>query len=182
VAILGEHIIPETDTPGARAARVHEFIDAMLTGYSSGEERQQFLAGLVRLDERARREFGKPFRQATAAEQLRLVTALNQAAYAEPRKRRGASAGEKKPVLQEGEAETGRSTGPGVQSSSEEVTLKGDWEPEDVGKQSFFRRVKELVLIGYYTSEAGATRELSPNPMGRWEPDVPYGEVGRSWA
>ena len=182
VALLGEHILPETDTPGASAARVHEFIDAMLTGYSSERERQQFLAGLARLDDRAVREFGKPFREATPAEQLRLVTALNAAAYADPRTGGGARVGEKQPVLQEGESETGRATGPGAASGSDEVTLNSDWAPEDLGRQSFFRRVKELVLIGYYTSEVGATRELSPNPMGRWEPDVPYSEVGHGWA
>src|SRR5207245_6091517 len=34
VATIAEHILPETDTPGARAVGVHEFIDAMLAeGY-----------------------------------------------------------------------------------------------------------------------------------------------------
>jgi len=69
-----------------------------------------------------------------------------------------------------------------MQSPSAEVTLNSDWHPEDLGRQSFFRRLKELVLIGYYTSEIGATEELEPNPMGGWEPDVPYREIGHSWA
>ena len=38
------------------------------------------------------------------------------------------------------------------------------------------------MLVGYYTSEVGATEELRVNPMGVWLPDIPYGQVGRSWA
>jgi len=51
-----------------------------------------------------------------------------------------------------------------------------------VGPQAFFRTMKELTLVGYYTSEAGATRELRVNPMGRYRGDVPYAEIGTAWA
>jgi hypothetical protein len=46
----------------------------------------------------------------------------------------------------------------------------------------FFRRMKELTLTGYYTSEVGATRELKVNPMGVYRSDVPYRTIGHSWA
>ena len=46
----------------------------------------------------------------------------------------------------------------------------------------FIVRLKVLTLAGYYTSEVGATQELRVNPMGAWFADVPYSEVGRSWA
>ena len=52
LAVLTAHIIPETDTPGARAARVSEYIDAMLTDFYSDEERARFLAGLAEVEER----------------------------------------------------------------------------------------------------------------------------------
>jgi hypothetical protein len=42
--------------------------------------------------------------------------------------------------------------------------------------------VKELTLVGYYTSEVGATRELRVNPMGRYRGDVPYAAVRTAWA
>ena len=56
------------------------------------------------------------------------------------------------------------------------------WAPGDVGRGAFFRTLKELVLVGYYTSEVGASEELKVNPMGVWLPDIPYSQVGRSWA
>src|SRR6185503_4455529 len=39
VATLAEHIIPATDTPGARAAGVHRFVDALLTDHYPVAER-----------------------------------------------------------------------------------------------------------------------------------------------
>ena len=39
VATIADHILPETDTPGARAVGVHEFIDAMLAEAYAAEER-----------------------------------------------------------------------------------------------------------------------------------------------
>jgi hypothetical protein len=47
----------------------------------------------------------------------------------------------------------------------------------------FFRTMKELTLLGYYTSQPGATRELQHNPVpGRFDGCVPLSKVGRAWA
>ena len=47
----------------------------------------------------------------------------------------------------------------------------------------FFATLKEWTLAGYYTSEAGATRELRWLAVpGRYDADVPLSEVGRAWA
>lgn len=47
----------------------------------------------------------------------------------------------------------------------------------------FFRSLKELTLVGYYTSEIGATRELHHVPVpGRYDGCVPLAQVGRTWA
>src|SRR5213595_917991 len=40
VATIAEHILPETDTPGARAVGVHRFIDAMLAESYGPEDRE----------------------------------------------------------------------------------------------------------------------------------------------
>jgi hypothetical protein len=47
----------------------------------------------------------------------------------------------------------------------------------------FFRTMKELVVVGYYTSEIGATRELRHVAVpGRFEGCVPFPPNGRTWA
>lgn len=53
----------------------------------------------------------------------------------------------------------------------------------DPSKPPFFRTMKELTLVGYYTSEIGATQELRFDPvMGRYDACVPLEKIGRAWA
>jgi hypothetical protein len=42
--------------------------------------------------------------------------------------------------------------------------------------------MKEMTLVGYYTSEIGATRELRPNPHVIYDGNVPLTEVGRTYS
>src|SRR5215831_9592668 len=46
VVAMIDQIIPATDTPGAKAARVNEFMDVILTEWANDEERRNFLNGL----------------------------------------------------------------------------------------------------------------------------------------
>lgn len=47
----------------------------------------------------------------------------------------------------------------------------------------FFSKIKLLTVLGYYTSEIGATQELSYNPVpGRYDGDVDFDKVGRQWS
>jgi len=47
----------------------------------------------------------------------------------------------------------------------------------------YFRMLKELTLLGYFTSELGATKALRYNPIpGRYEGDIPYKKGDRAWA
>lgn len=49
--------------------------------------------------------------------------------------------------------------------------------------RAFFTQLKSLTLFAYYTSEAGATRELKFVPVpGGYKGDVPAATVGRRWA
>ena len=61
VTTIAELIIPQTNTPGARAARVNEFIDLILSEWYDDEERSTFLSGLADVDVRARDLWGKDF-------------------------------------------------------------------------------------------------------------------------
>lgn len=81
LAVLTEHIIPETDTPGARAARVPEYIDAMLTDFYAEDDRTRFLDGLAGVDERARATYETPFLDTANEEQVALLTTLDEEAF-----------------------------------------------------------------------------------------------------
>jgi hypothetical protein len=189
VATIAEHVIPETDTPGARAAGVHRFIDAMLAEYYPAAERERFVAGLAEVDARARRECGRVFLRCDAARQRALLDRLDAEAYAAapppPRPtpdpvqqtERGA-AGTKAPadVRSDSSRQLSRNAAPQVTPHAAAPV-----SPRDV---PFMRTMKELTLLGYYTSEVGATKELRWVPVpGRFEGCVPLAKVGgRAWA
>ena len=76
VTVLAELIIPETDTPGARAAKVNEHIDLVL-GDETAEVQQDFLDGLRWVDKQSRHRFGSTFLEASAEQQTHLLTLVS---------------------------------------------------------------------------------------------------------
>jgi len=69
VVAMIDLVIPATDTPGAKGARVNEFIDLILTDWAVPEERTAFLDGLAGIDKQSNELFGKKFVDASAAQQ-----------------------------------------------------------------------------------------------------------------
>jgi hypothetical protein len=61
VVSIAEMIIPATDTPGATAAKVNEFVDLALSEWFDDKERAKFLQGIGELDDRSRKRFAKEF-------------------------------------------------------------------------------------------------------------------------
>jgi len=77
VIALTDLMLPATDTPGAKAARVNELIDLLLTDWYEPADRDRFLAGLADVDARARTAFGKAFVDGTPEQQGGVVQALD---------------------------------------------------------------------------------------------------------
>jgi len=89
VVAMIDQIIPETDTPGAKGARVNEFIDLILTEWAFEDERKSFLEGLAGVDKRSNELFGKNFVDASPAQQFTLLSAMDDSsAGARARRRR----------------------------------------------------------------------------------------------
>ena len=128
--IMCDMIIPATATPGAKAARVNEFIDVILTDWATPGERRDFLAGLSDVDRKSSALFGKEFLSCTPEQQATLLRAMDDAVdwtYHQERRVRNS-----------------------VPPEERDTQLRGD----------FFYVFKTLTLHGYYTSEIGFTQEL----------------------
>jgi hypothetical protein len=82
---MTELIIPATDTPGAKEAKVNEFIDLILTEWATDQERADFLNGLAGVDKESNELFAKDFVDASPAQQTVLLRAMDDAAMATPR-------------------------------------------------------------------------------------------------
>jgi gluconate 2-dehydrogenase gamma chain len=135
VATIAELIIPRTDTAGARDARVHEFIDAVLAD-GEAAERNKFLNGLSWIDERSHSRYGVDFIKASPEQQAQLLTPLSRPV-------------EKKPLADK--------------ESAYETTRPLQQDPPDAPPvaRDFFTAIKSLTITGYYTSEAGMREELN---------------------
>ncbi len=123
VTTIAELIIPQTNTPGAKAARVNEFIDLILTEWYDEEEKDTFMSGLNGVDTRARELFGKDFVACGEKSQTEILQALDDEV---------------------------------TESRSPERRRRRGVPPEN----NFFFMIKQLTLIGYYTSQIGFEQEL----------------------
>jgi hypothetical protein len=64
-----------------------------------------------------------------------------------------------------------------------EASSSGTWETGGEEAPSFIAMAKFLTIVGYYTSEIGATQELKTSiAPGEFKGCIPYGEVGRAWS
>jgi len=77
VTEISEHIIPaDAQSPGAKAARVAEFADVYVS-VSPDATRRAWRDGLKAVDGKSVEMFGRTFREATAAQQVALLTAVS---------------------------------------------------------------------------------------------------------
>ncbi len=77
VTTLSELIIPEDEkSPGAKAARVNEFIDLMVNE-SDKEEQELWREGLRRLDQNSQDQFSKKFLESSTEQQVSLLEQIS---------------------------------------------------------------------------------------------------------
>ena len=77
VATIADLIIPTTDTPGASAAKIDEFVDVLLAEWYDDDDRARFLAGLAGVDARARAAFGADFLGCGEAQRTAILAGLD---------------------------------------------------------------------------------------------------------
>lgn len=81
---VAETILPETQTPGARAAAVGGFIALMVTDTYSPEEQRHFMTGMTTLEAACVERYGRGFVDASAEQRLELLTRLDNSSSASP--------------------------------------------------------------------------------------------------
>jgi len=82
ITTITELIIPETDTPGAKAAGVNQFIDLMLADWYTPAERNHFMKGLVDVDGRALVNHSSTFIECTIEKQTNILEELEKESLA----------------------------------------------------------------------------------------------------
>src|SRR6266566_643841 len=131
---VAETILPETKTPGAKAAHVGAFMALMVTDTYDDQRQTIFRDGMSKLNAAA-------FMAATPEQRLAQLEQVDR---------------EQKTYMD----------------------AKKDSDPPH-----FFRLIKELTLLGYFTSEIGCSQAMRYRETpGRFDPCVPYAPGETTWA
>jgi len=138
---VAETILPETSTPGAKAAKVGAFMALMVSDSYEPADQQIFRDGMQQLNAAARTKHNAAFMAATPEQRLALLEELDR---------------QQKSYM--------------------------DAKAEDAPAH-YFRMMKELALLGYFTSEIGYTKAMRyVESPGRFDPCAPYTPGETSWA
>lgn len=138
--IIADIILPETDSPGAKEAKVGALIVIMLEDCYSVEDRNKIIQSLQEIEKLGTQSFNKPFTSLAPDQQTKLIENLDQEAY----------------------------------------TLASD---DRKNIHDGYRIIKELTLLGYFTSEPGATQALNYiMAPGRFEGCVDLKPGQKAWA
>jgi len=168
VARIVDIMIPRTDTPGALDVGVPAFIDGILKDVYSQDARDRFLQGLHDFDAAAREAQHKPFVKLSPQQQKAMVQKFQDVAIAAER------------------VETERKQKALVQEIRDAAMLpqRTETAPE-THQRAFILTVKELTLLGFFTSQPGATQVLQYVAIpGAYHGCLPVNQAGngRRWA
>ncbi|MEO7208238.1 MAG: gluconate 2-dehydrogenase subunit 3 family protein [Steroidobacteraceae bacterium] len=174
---IAETILPATKTPGARAVKTGAFMALMVTDCYSPAEQKVFLDGMRKVDQAMRKANGVSFMAAAPEQRLVLLTTLDHAQKrvmddreAADRKRKGLS-----PVVRGDATEAKAESLPGNPVVAAESARR---EPAH-----YFRMMKELALLGFFTSKIGCSQALRyVEAPGRFDPCLPYTPGEPAWA
>lgn len=213
VALLDEiadTILPTTArSPGAKAAATGPFMALMVTDSYRAREQGIFREGLRKVDEATQRAHQVTFMQATPEQRLAVLTALDreQKAYMDARGKAQKAAADRgarvavgpqaKPegtseqpgagaLARAGKEAAGDSADKNLSDQRQENAGTGDIASGTVAADApphYFRMMKELAMLGFFTSEIGYTKAMRyVESPGRYEPCAPYQPGDRAWA
>jgi hypothetical protein len=170
---IADTILPATSTPGAKAAKTGAFMALMVTDSYSPEDQKIFREGMRKLNDASKdKNGGKTFIEATPQERLALLQTLDREQHDYSEKQRAESLKKSKEFLSQQIQENAPKT------ESQQATSASEAPPN-----RYFRMMKELALLGYFTSEIGCTQaQVYEEAPGKWEPCIPYTAGQKAYA
>jgi hypothetical protein len=182
---IAETILPETKTPGAKAAKTGAFMALMVTDCYWPAQQKIFCDGMGKVDAAMRKTHAVSFMQATPAQRIAVLTDLDREQKRVMDAHDAAERNEKGlaplPV-----GDTPAKGEPNLQGDqNENLTVTGITASGETPKRAahYFRMMKELALLGYFTSEIGCTVAMRYiETPGRFDPCVPYKPGEQAWA
>ena len=181
---VADTILPTTPkSPGAKAAKTGAFMALMVTDTYEEKDRGVFKDGIKSLDDASKKMHDKGFMEATPAQRLALLTQVDKdaKAYMDARENaRGSAANVEKANEQ---ADKRLSDQRQENANTPEAGAGGAPAVTKDSPNHYFRMMKELAMLGYFTSEIGYTKAMRyVETPGRYDPCAPYTPGEPAWA
>jgi hypothetical protein len=157
---VAETIIPATTTPGAKAAQVGQFMKVMVNDCYTQAQQDAFMKGIGTLDEACKKANSKSFMDCSAQQRHDFLTNLGKEA-----KEFDKAVDEKdKPKRDE------------MEKAGKRYDFVGS-------PKHYFTMMKQLTLLGFFTSKTGMTETLRHSPVpGKYDGAYAYKKGDKAWA
>jgi hypothetical protein len=169
---VADTILPPTSTPGAKAAKTGAFMALMVRDTYYPDDQKRFRDGMKKLDDAVQKAYNVSFMKATPEQRLAILTTLDKEQAEQSKAQEEAK---KKKALAHA-ADARKESAPGTDVGAATAVQ------ENMGRH-YFRMMKELSLLGYFTSEIGCTQaQRYAETPGRYDPCAPYSPGEKAWA
>ena len=161
---IGETILPQTSTPGAKAADVGRFMTVMINDCYEEGDQKVFRDGMDKLNDVANKKFGNRFMKLSPQQRHDLLVELDKEA--------------------KDYQKTVDDFNKNEEAKERDETAKGNLKyVRQHMSPNYFFMMKQLTMLGYFTSKVGMTQALRYEPVpGRYEGCVPYKKGDKAWA
>jgi hypothetical protein len=160
---IADTILPATGTPGAKAAQTGAFMALMVRDTYHDDDDKIFRDGMGKLNDAMKDKYGKTFIQATPQQRLEMLQKLDKEHFDYSEKMKAEARRKSDEFLAERQ-----------QNPTPPQTVKATQITEEPPNK-YFRMMKELALLGYFTSEIGMTQaQRYTEAPGRYDPCIPY--------
>ena len=138
---VADTILPTTSSPGAKTAKVGQFMTVMVNDCYTEKDQKIFHEGIGKLNEASKTANKKSFMESTPDERTALLTTIDK------------------------------------EAKEYQKSKKAD-DPTH-----YFTQMKQLTLLGYFTSKEGATQALRYVAVpGKYEGCIDYKKGDKAWA
>ena len=161
---VGETILPATASPGAKAAKVGEFMKLMVTDCYEEDDQQIFQEGITKLNEACTKMHGHDFMKASPEQRQALLVALDKEAKEVQEKRNTAHDSF-------------------VKTERERGNVYPIVDFKNPVPSHYFTMMKQMTLLGFFTSKPGSTEAMRHIAVpGKYDGALAYKKGDKAWA
>lgn len=153
---VAETILPKTNTPGAKDAKVGAFMTVMVNDCYTERDQKTFHEGLTKLNDASKAMNGESFMKSTPEQRKNLLISLDKEAKEYSKKKNDFDNEQ-------------------VKKEKEEHDRGNTGYTREAMSSHYFSMMKQLTIAGFFTSKEGRTGALRYTPVpGKYDANLDY--------